>query len=117
MITEQNIYFSSSFYGHPGNGQIKDQGFKKKAFNGDVKINGFKEIHLYLKCTLIYIWFIGNFWLKKIKFKNIGLKIISFKCENRTKIKNKLNYDFFTLLKFPTKSLPFSFWAACVSMT
>lgn len=61
MIKKQNIYFSFSFYGHPGNGQINDQGFKKKAFNGDVKINGFNEIHLYLKCTLIYIRFMGKF--------------------------------------------------------
>lgn len=43
--------------------------------------------------------------LLKMKIKCIGAKIISFKYENRTKIKDIPNQNFFTLLKFPTKSL------------
>lgn len=36
--------------------------------------------------------------------------MISFKCKNWTKTINKLKHDFFTLLKFPSNSLPFNFW-------
>lgn len=55
MIKERKIYFSFLFYSHPGIGQILKKEAKKKAFKGEVEIDGFKENYLYLKCILIYL--------------------------------------------------------------
>ena len=56
MIKERKIYFLFLFYCHPGIGQIqKKKEVKEKAFKGEVEIDGFKKIYLYLKCILTYI--------------------------------------------------------------
>lgn len=80
------IYFSFSFYFHPGNGKIKEQEFKKKVFKGEAKIDVLKK-SIYKMYTDLFKICIKNFWLK-MTIKCIGAKIISFKCENRTKSKD-----------------------------
>lgn len=80
----------------------------RKVFK-EVEIGVFKKICFDLKCTLIYIRYCGRILIKKIKLY-VDTKMISFKCKNWTKTINKLKYDFFTLLKFPSNSLPFNFW-------